>query len=260
MALDIHSSAIVHPEAQIGANAVIGPYTIIERGVVIGENTRIGSNVLIAAGAHIKNDCIISHGAVIGTQPQDLKFKGEHTIIEIGERTVIREYCMLNRGTAATGATRVGADCFLMAYSHVAHDCQIGNHVIIANGVQMGGHTHIGDWAILGGLVGIHQFSRIGAHTMVGAASYITKDIPPYALVGGIPPRCAGINVVGLRRRGFSSEAIDAIQRFYKILFNTGLNVADGIIKAESDLPPLHEIRHIIEFIRSSERGILRGR
>ena len=147
-----------------------------------------------------------------------------------------------------------------MAYAHVAHDCRVGNNVILANTVQMAGHTHIDDWAILGGVVGIHQFSRIGAHTMVGAMSYISKDVPPYALVGGDPPRCAGINVIGLSRRGFSAETIATIQHFYKLLFHSGLNISDGIARAEQDLPALPEIKYAVEFIRASKRGILRGR
>jgi len=260
MATDIHSTALVDAGAQIGDGVVIGPFTIVERGVTIEENVKIQSHAVIAEGAHIKKDCVISHGAVIGTFPQDLKFKGEKTLVEIGERTTIREYCTVNRGTAATGVTRVGADCLLMAYSHVAHDCRLGDRVILANAVQMGGHVHIGDWAIIGGHAGIHQFSRIGEHTMVGAMSYITKDIPPYTLVGGEYGGFSGVNVIGLKRRGFSAETVESLRTFYKLIYNSGLNVTDGISRAEKELQMIPEVKNSIEFIRASERGIVRGR
>jgi UDP-N-acetylglucosamine acyltransferase len=260
MASEIHPTALVNPNAKIGENVVIGPYTIIEDDVVIEDGVTIQSHVVLAAGARIKKDCFISHGAVIGTLPQDLKFKGEKTLVEVGERTTVREYCTLNRGTSASGITRVGSDCLLMAYTHVAHDNAIGDHVIIANATQLGGHVHIDDWAILGGHVGVHQFSRIGAHTMVGAASYISKDVPPYVLVGGDRVGFSGVNVIGLQRRGFTEETIETLRTFYKLIYNSGLNVTDGLTRAEKTLPQLPEIKSSIEFIRSSTRGIVRGR
>lgn len=260
MPTQIHQTAIVSPDARIGADVTIGPLCIVEPGVEIGDRTRLQSGVLLAAGTTIGMECVISHGAVIGTVPQDLKFKGEPTGITIGERTTIREYCTLNRGTLASGMTRVGADCLLMAYTHVAHDCQIGSKVIIANATQMGGHVHIDDWAILGGNVGIHQFSRVGAHTMVGAGSYISKDVPPYVLVGGDHVGFSGINVIGLKRRGFSEETIEALRALYKLIYRSGLNVTDGLARAEKELPALPEVASVAEFIRSSTRGIVRGR
>ncbi len=259
MATVIHPSAIVDPGATLGADVVVGPQCIIDNDVVIGDRTRLLSGVVLADGARIGAECAISHGAVIGTLPQDLKFKGEKTFVEVGDRTTVREYCTLNRATSATYTTRVGSDCLLMAYTHVAHDCQVGHHVIIANSTQMGGHVHIDDWAIIGGNVGIHQFCRIGAHTMVGAGSYITKDIPPYALVGGEEVAFSGINVVGLKRRGFTTETIDALRKFYRILYRSGLNVTDGLARIEEEVSPLPEVTYAITFIRDSQRGIIRG-
>jgi UDP-N-acetylglucosamine acyltransferase len=256
----IHPSAVVDSAAKIGADVYIGPQCIVERDVEIGDRVRLLSGVVLAAGARILEDCAISHGTVIGTLPQDLKFQGERTLIEVGPRTTVREYCTLNRATGASGTTRVGSDCLLMAYSHVAHDCQVGNRVIMANVAQMGGHVHVDDWAIIGGHVAIHQFSRIGAHTMVGAGSYISKDVPPYALVGGAPVAFSGINVVGLKRRGFSQETIDALRNFYRILYRAGLNVTDGLARIEKEIPALPEVNYAIAFIKDSQRGILRGR
>lgn len=259
MSVTIHPSAIVHPDAALGADVVIGPFTVIEADVTIGDGVQIGSSALIASGARIGAACMISHGAVIATAPQDLKFTGEPTGITIGERTTVREYCTLNRGTLATGMTRVGSDCLLMAYTHVAHDCRVGDHVIMANVTQLGGHVHVDDWAIVGGNVLVHQFSRIGAHTMVGAGSYISKDVPPYVTVGGDPVAFSGINVIGLKRRGFQEETIELIRAFYKLIYKSGLNVTDGLARASKELKGA-EVASAMEFIEASARGILRGR
>lgn len=260
MASSIHPTAVVHPGALLGDNVTVGPFCIVEDKVEIGNGVTLQSGVLLAAGTKIGAECAISHGAVIGTQPQDLKFKNEPTGVEIGERTTIREYCTVNRATTASWTTRVGSDCLLMAYTHVAHDCQVGNRVIIANSTQMGGHVHIDDWAIIGGNVGIHQFSRIGAHTMVGAGSYLSKDVPPFVLVGGEHIGFSGINVIGLKRRGFSLETIDTLRALYKLIYRSGLNVTDGLSRAERELPALPEVALVTSFIRASTRGIVRGR
>jgi UDP-N-acetylglucosamine acyltransferase len=204
----------------------------------------------------IGNACQISKGAVLGTDPQDLKFKGERTTLHVGDRTVIREYATLNRGTAASGRTVVGSDCLLMAYVHVAHDCEIGNHVILANAVNMAGHVVIEDWAVVGGLSPIHQFVRIGAHAFVGGASRIAQDVPPYVRVAGSPPKLYGLNSVGLDRRGLSEEVRKALKAVYRILFQSGLNVTQGLARAEVEVAQLPEVRHLLTFIRKSQRGI----
>jgi UDP-N-acetylglucosamine acyltransferase len=252
----IHATAIVDPSAEIGRGVVVGPYSIVGPRVTVGAGTTIGSHVLIERDTVLGQDCQISQGAVLGTDPQDLKFKGEQTTLEVGDRTVIREYATLNRGTAATGRTVVGSDCMLMAYTHVAHDCELGNHVILSNAVNMAGHVAIEDWVIVGGLTPIHQFVRIGAHAFVGGASRITQDVPPYVRVAGTPARLYGLNSVGLDRRGFSDEVRGALKATYRILFQSSLNVSQGLARAEVEVAPLPEVLHLISFIRNSERGI----
>ena len=257
MATTIDNRAIVGPKAQIGDNVVVGQNTIIEDDVVIGSGTMIASNVLIANGTRLGKDCRIHHGAVLGTQPQDLKFRGEVTTLEVGDHTVIREYATLNRGTSSNWKTTVGNHCFLMAYTHVAHDCIVGNHVILANSVNMGGHVVIEDYAVIGGLVGIHQFSHIGCHTMVGASSLVTKDVPPYVLASSDPPAYTGLNIVGLRRRNFSKQAIDILDKAYHLLYHSQLNVTQALQKIKAEIQMTDEVRHVVEFIERSKRGII---
>lgn len=252
----IHPTALVDPDAELHEGVTVGPFTIIGAGVVVGAGTEIGSNVLIERDTRLGEDCRIAHGAVLGTDPQDLKFKGEHTRLEIGDRTVIREYATLNRGTAASGLTVVGSDCLLMAYTHVAHDCELGNHVILSNSVNMAGHVVIEDWVIVGGLTPIHQFVRVGAHAFVGGGSRIPQDVPPYCRVAGNPSKLYGLNSVGLERRGFSQEVRKALKQTYRMLFQSGLNVSQGLARAEEEAPQIPEVRHLLEFIRHSERGI----
>jgi UDP-N-acetylglucosamine acyltransferase len=230
---------------------VIGP------SVTVGEETQIGSHVLIDRSTHIGDDCRISHGAVLGTDPQDLKFKGEPTVLVVGDRTVIREYATLNRGTSASGKTTVGSDCLLMAYVHVAHDCVIGNHVIISNSTQLAGHVVIEDWAVVSGLTGIPQFIRIGAHSFTGSDSKLTQNVPPYCRVSGNPAKLYGLNSVGLDRRGFSPDVRKALKQSYRILFLSGLNTSQGMARVEAEVDPIPEVLHLLEFIRSSERGII---
>jgi UDP-N-acetylglucosamine acyltransferase len=252
----IHATAIVDPSAELGRGVVIGPYTIIGPRVTVGAGTTVASHVLIERDTVLGQDCQISQGAVLGTDPQDLKFKGEPTTLEVGDRTVIREYATMNRGTAASGRTVVGSDCLLMAYTHVAHDCEIGNHVIISNATQMAGHVVIEDWAILSGVVAIHQFVRIGAHSFVGGSSRIAQNVPPYCRAVGNPPKLFGLNSVGLDRRGFAEEVRAALKQTYRILFQSGLNVSQGIQRAEAEVDQIPEVRHLLEFIKNSERGI----
>jgi len=253
---EIHPTAIVDPDAEIGEGVVIGPWSIIGPGVKIGDGTVIRSHVLIEKNTSIGADCILHQGAVLGTDPQDLKFRGEETFLEVGDRTVVREYATVNRGTADLVKTVVGDDCLLMAYSHVAHDCQIGNNVVLSNAVNMAGHVLIEDWAIVGGLTAIHQFVRIGAHAFVGGASRASQDVPPYTKAAGSPMKLYGLNSVGLDRRGFSPEVRQSLKRAYRIIFQSNLALSRSLDQAESECEELPEVRHLISFIRSSERGV----
>ncbi|MBK9332072.1 MAG: acyl-ACP--UDP-N-acetylglucosamine O-acyltransferase [Ignavibacteria bacterium] len=252
-------NTVVSKKASIGNNFSIKDFSIIEDDVVIGNNVEIGSNVLIANGARISDNVKIHHGAVISTNPQDLKFEGEITTMEIGEGTVIREYATLNRGTNYSNKTTVGSNCFIMAYAHVAHDCIVGDRVIIANSVQMGGHVEIGDWTIIGGLVPIHQFTKIGAHVMIGGGFRTVKDLPPYILAGGFPLKFEGINLVGLRRRGFTNEQITNIKDAYDLIYRSEYNFGDAVRKIISNGNVQPEVQLIIDFIENSKRGIVRG-
>ena len=253
----IHPTALVAKEAEIADQVSIGPLAIVEKDVVIGEGTTIGPHTLIADGARIGKNCRIHMGTVVATLPQDLKFGGEKTLFEIGDETTIREYATLNRGTLAHGKSHIGSHCLLMAYTHVAHDCEIGDHVIMANGVQLGGHVTIESWAILGGMTPVHQFCKVGQHCMIGGACRVTQDVPPYLLVAGVPLRFEGLNSIGLRRRGFSSETIMQIKRVYRILYRSQLNVSQALNRIKSELQITPEVQNIITFIEKSDRGIL---
>lgn len=255
----IHPTALVDDDARLAPGVVVGPYSIIGPGVHVGAGTVIGPHVLIERDTRLGEDCRISQGAVLGTDPQDLKYQGEATRLEIGDRTVIREYATLNRGTTARGVTTVGSDCLLMAYTHVAHDCELGSHVILSNSVNMAGHVLIEDWVIVGGVTPIHQFVRIGAHAFVGGGSRIPQDVPPYCRAAGNPPKLYGLNSVGLERRGFSQETRKSLKLAYRLVFMSGLNVSQGVQRAESEAQQIPEVRHFLNFIRSSERGITVG-
>ncbi|MDI6765917.1 MAG: acyl-ACP--UDP-N-acetylglucosamine O-acyltransferase [Bacteroidota bacterium] len=257
MSISIDSRAVVSPKAQIGENISVGPFTIIEDDVVIGDGTHIASNVLIANGTRIGKECRIHHGAVLGTPPQDLKYNGEVTTLEIGDNNVIREYVTMNRGTYARTKSTVGNHCFIMAYAHVAHDCQIGNNVILANSVNMGGHVLIEDYVIVGGIVAIHQFSKIGCHAMIGGGFRVTKDVPPYILAGSEPLAYKGLNIIGLRRRDFTDETIEKLSKAYRLIYHSQLNVSQALEKINTDIPSTDEVRHILEFIEKSKRGII---
>lgn len=252
----IHATAIVHDDAELGADVSVGPGAIIGPGVVVGDGTSIGSHVLIERDTVIGEECSIHHGAVLGTDPQDLKFEGERAQLLVGDRTVIREYATLNRGTRAAGRTVVGADCLLMAYVHIAHDCIIGDHVIISNAVNMGGHVEIGDWASVGGLTAIHQFARIGTHAFVGGASRVPKDVAPYVRAAGNPLSMAGLNSVGLRRRGFGPETRRALKEAYRLIFASDMNVSQAVARAREELDDRPEIDTLLTFIEESERGL----
>ncbi len=261
MPTHIHSTAIVSSKAQLADNVTVDPYAVIEDDVIIGEGTYIGPHTLIANGARIGKQCKIHKGAVVSTAPQDLSYKNEPTTFELGDNSVIREFCTLNRGTTKQHLkSTVGSNCLLMAYVHVAHDCVIGNNVIIANSVQMAGHITIQDFAIIGGLTAIHQFVTIGAHTMIGGHFRIPKDVPPFVIAGGWPVSFERLNIIGLRRRGFTKEAIDALNDAYRILYLSKLNVSQGVEKITSTMTITPEIRQLLDFIAASKRGIITAR
>ena len=249
----------IHSDAVIGKNVTISPFVTIEKDVIIGNNTYIYPNVVIMNGARIGKNCHIFPGAVIAAIPQDLKFRGEETTAEVGDNTTIRECVTINRGTSAKYKTVVGNNCLLMAYSHVAHDCVLKDFVILGNTTQLAGEVEVDDYAILSGGTLVHQFSRIGTHVMTQGGSKISKDIPPYIIVGREPITYSGINIVGLRRRGFDNEKISAIQEIYRILYQSGMNNKEAVRFIEENIPDSEEKEIIITFIANSQRGIVRG-
>ena len=255
----IHPLSSVHPEARIAGSATVEAFTSISQDVEIGEGTWIGPHVTIFDGARIGKNCKIFPGAVISAVPQDMKYSGETTFVEIGDDTVIRECVTINKGTRSFGKTIIGDHCLLMAYSHVAHDCRLGNHVILVNSVGLAGEIEIGDYAILSGMTLVHQFVRIGAHTMIQGGSKVGKDVPPFVTAGREPLRFEGINLVGLRRRGFSEELIEEIHEIYRYVYQRGFNTSQALEHIESDLAGNGERDMIIDFIRDSRRGIIKG-
>ncbi len=251
--------AHIDPKAKIGKNVTIEPFTTIGENVTIGDNTWIGPNVTIFSGSNIGKNCKIFPGAVIAGIPQDLKFQGEDSTVMIGDNTTIRECVTISRGTVEKQTTVIGSHCLLMAYVHVAHDCVIGSHVIIANSVQIAGHVAIDDWAIVGGSSAVHQFVKIGMHAMVSGGSLVRKDVPPFTKAAREPLSYAGVNSLGLRRRGFSSESISHIQEVYRYLFLNSMNNSRALEEIEVNLPATKERDEILNFIRSSERGVMKG-
>ncbi len=249
----------VHPEANVAENVVIGPFVNIEKNVVIGKGTKIGSNVTILEGARIGENCNIFPGAVISAIPQDLKFNGEDTIVEVGNNTTIRECVTINRATVARGITSVGNNCLLMAYSHVAHDCELKNNVIIGNACQIAGEVVIDDFAILSGSVLVHQFVNIGAHVMISGGTLVRKDVPPYVTAAREPISYVGVNSIGLRRRSFNSDRINEITEVYRIIYSGNYNNSDAILKIEKEIPASIERDYVLKFIKDSKRGIIRG-
>jgi len=256
----IQPLAYIHPQAIIADNVVIEPFVTIYKDVVIGEGTWIGSNVTVMDGARIGKNCRIFPGAVISAPPQDLKYKGEATTVTIGDNTIVRECVTLNRGTALDkNTTTIGANCLLMAYVHIAHDCVIGNGVIIANSVQLAGHIEVQDYAFIGGASAVHQFVSIGAHSIISGGSLVRKDVPPYTKAGREPLSYVGINSVGLRRRGFSSDQINEIQDIYRTIFLKKLNISKALDIIETERQPTEIRDEIIDFIRNSNRGVMKG-
>ena len=251
--------AFVHPEAKLGENVIVEPFAYVDRNTEIGDGTRIMMQATVLGGARIGKNCTIFPHATIAGIPQDLKFQGEETTAIIGDNTSIRECATVNRGTASKGFTSIGENCLIMAYSHVAHDCVLHDHVILGNATQLAGEIEIEDYAIISGGTLAHQFSKIGPHVMIQGGSKISKDIPPYVMVGREPITYVGLNIVGLRRRGFSSERINAIQEIYRYLYLSGFNISQATERIEQELPPSEDRSLILDFVRSSSRGIVRG-
>ena len=256
----ISNLAYIHPDAKIGENVTIDPFAYIAGDVVIGDGTWIGPHATLLDGARIGKDCKIFPTAVISGIPQDLKFRGEETTAELGDKTTAREGVTVNRGTAAVGKTVVGNDCLLMAYAHIGHDCVIGNYCIIGNSTGLAGEVKVGDWAILSGGTLVHQFTRIGDHVIVGGGSKIRTDVPPFLKADREPLSYMGLNTVGLTRRGFEKERIDEIHNIYRIIYQNGMNVSQALEHIEITFKPSFDRDYILDFIRKSERGIIRAR
>ena len=258
---NIHPLATVHPNAKLGENVEVGPYAYIEEHVEIGDGSKLLPHATIFNYVKMGKNCTVFPGAVVGAVPQDLKFDGEVTYVEIGDNVNIRECATINRGTMASGrgVTKIGSNVLLMSYTHVAHDCTVGNNCILVSYVGIAGETDVDDWAIIGGSTVAHQFSRVGTHAMVGGGSKINKDVPPYVLCGREPLSFAGINIVGLRRRGFTSDHIYNIKNMYEVIYGSGLNTTDALAKIEAEFPQSVERDTIVTFIRNSKRGIIKG-
>jgi len=260
MSIVIHPTAIVDSGAQLEEGVEIGPYSIIGKNVRIGKRTKIGSGVLIEGWTTIGEDCVISKGAAIGGPPQDLHYKGVRSFIKIGDRNLIREYVTIHRGTKEESTTRIGNDCFIMAYSHIAHNCTIEDGVIMANLGTLAGYVTVEKKVVIGGLSAAHQYVRIGAYSIIGGCSKVVKDVPPYTKVDGHPATLWGLNTIGLRRGGFSPKTRELLKRAYTILFRSNLNTSQALGRIENGLEPIPEIRHLCDFIRNSKRGICKER
>lgn len=258
MPRDIHPTAIIHPGARLGENVSVGPYSIIGGAVVIGDGCRIASAVLIDGETTLGKDDRVFHGAVIGSVCQDLKYRGERTFVRIGDGTTIREFVTVNSATGEGESTIIGSNVLLMAYVHIAHNCIIGDNVILANAVNLAGHVHVHDFASIGGVTPVHQFVEVGEHAFVGGGSRIPQDVPPFVKVAGNPARAAGLNAVGLTRRGFTAEQRLLLKKAYVLLFRSGLNVSQALERIDAELPRTDEISMLVDFIRASKRGIIR--
>jgi UDP-N-acetylglucosamine acyltransferase len=257
--MDIHPTAVVHESAQLGQGVIVGPFAVIGPEVSIGPGTRVDHHASIERLTTIGADCHIWPFASVGTDPQDLKFGGERTTLRIGDRVMIREFVTVNRGTGeGGGVTRVGDGCLLMAYAHVAHDCQLGREVVMANSCNLAGHVILEDYVGLGGMVAIHQFTRVGAHTFVGGTSAVAKDLPPFTLCEGNRAKPLSLNTVGLKRRGFTPETLEALKKAYKIIFRTRTPLAQAMEQVRQEVPDLPEVRYLLDFIQASSRGVAR--
>ena len=254
----VHPTAIVDQAVQLGRGVEVGPFSLIQGRVVIGDDTRIGSHVVIKDATTIGARCRVFQFAVLGEIPQDLKFKGEESQLIIGDDNTIREFATMHRGTqGGGGVTRVGRGNLFMAYTHVAHDCQVGNGVIMSNAATLGGHITVEDHAILGGLSAVHQFCRIGRHAFIGGCSAVHRDVPPYVMAVGNRAKLVGLNLVGLKRQGFSDTALQSLKRAYEVLFMSELNLREAIARVKQEFSQIPEINHLLHFLETSERGLL---
>jgi UDP-N-acetylglucosamine acyltransferase len=254
--MQIDQTAIISKEAKLANNVIVGPFAVINEGVSLGSGTRIGSHSLIDGNTTIGKNCEIFTGAVIGSRPQDLKYKGEKVFLEVGDNNVIREYCTFNPGTEEGGRTIIGSGNLFMAYSHVAHDCRVGNNCVFANNATLAGHVTIEDMAVIGGLVAIHQFVRVGSLSIIGGCSKVVQDIPPYSTCDGHPAVVYGLNLVGLRRHKVSRDTIKELDRAYKILFNSGFTAKHALEELEKGQTKSAEVKYLANFVRGSQRGI----
>lgn len=255
----VHPTAVVDDRADLAVDAVVGPYAVIGPGVTVGEESEIQAHAVLERDVRLGARCLIGYGAVLGAAPQDARYAGEPTSVDVGDDTTIREYATVHRGTAAEGVTRIGARCFLMAYVHVAHDCMIEDDVVIANAVQLAGHVRVGHHAWIGGQTPVHQFVRIGEYAFVGGGSRVPQDVPPYASVAGVPLRLLGLNAVGLRRAGFAPEVRLALKHALRLLFNSEMTTADAVAELRGGSRQIPEVDRLIEFVASSRRGVLVG-
>jgi UDP-N-acetylglucosamine acyltransferase len=250
--------AVVHDDARLGDDVIVEPFAIVGPNVVVGRGTRIGSMSLVERDTEIGEDCHIGHGAVLGTDPQDLKYSGERTLLRVGDRTRIREFATINRASGEGEATTIGTDTLIMAYAHVAHNCVVGSSVVIVNAVNIAGHVTIEDYAIIGGMTAVQQFVRIGAHSYVGGACRVTKDVPPYFKIGGVPTRPIEVNTVGLLRRGFSEDTLNKLRQCYRLLYLSDLNTTQALVRIRDEVPEVTEVGELIRFIEGSSRGIIK--
>lgn len=256
MTVSIHPTAVVDGLARLGQDVELGPYAVVGPGVEIGDGCRLGAHVVLEQNVRLAAGVSIGTGSVLGSAPQDVKYRDEPTWVEVGQGTVLREHSTVNRGTAATGRTRIGAGCYLMTYVHVAHDCDIGDGVTIANATQLSGHVTVEDRATLSGLIAVHQFVTIGTHAFVGGASRINQDIPPYLKAVGNPAGLFGLNTVGLERAGFPPDTIRALKHAYRLLFNSSMPRAEAVAALQPDAERFPEVRRLLDFIAASGRGV----
>lgn len=254
--MNIHPTAIISKKAELGSDVTVGPYSIIADNVIVGSNTKIGAFCVVEGHTFLGKNCQVFTGAVIGSKPQDLKYKDERSSLEIGDNNIIREYCTMNPGTGEAGKTIVGSDNLFMAYSHIAHDCRVGNGCVFANNGTLAGHVTVEDKAVIGGLVAIHQFVRVGKLAIIGGLSKVIQDIPPYSTCDGHPARVYGLNLIGLRRSNFTKEAITQLNKAFKILFHSQLSLKSAIGELEVEISQNKEIDYLIQFIKGSQRGI----
>ena len=256
-ARDIHSTAVISPRAEIAADVKVGPFAIIGEGCVIAAGCVVGPHAVLERNVHLAPNVKVGVGSVLGGDPQDLKFKGEETTVEIGEGSTVREYSTINRGTAASMKTSVGRGCFIMSYVHLAHDCHIGDGVIISNATQLAGHVTVEERAILSGVSAVHQFALIGRYSFIGGCSRVAKDVPPYVKAVGNPVKLYGLNTVGLQRNGFSEDVIKELKRAYRLFFKSELNVSQAKARAESELRHIPEVEEFLRFFERSDRGVV---